>query len=557
MKRKPVLISLLLALLACVLALSVSAISGSSSDEFGEVTVIEGMTSQMTDRDAKVVLANADGTYSTYYAYYIYPTKAWNNAMKHPNFNALNGATGESYDSSDIIRIELLSDCTAFELPDECKTTLKELIFPDDISFTKLPRTYFKGLERVYISSAFTSIDGNTFRDTTALKEVIFSDGFAVTSLPSGMFINCPALEEIKIPNCVTSLGGSMFADCTSLKKIYIGENTGSIGTANLVNAVDNIEMIYMSSKISAFYHNSFTYGSATPAALTLFYVGTLDEATALKANSTHSAVKNATLVAWDSTKPDSYYQTAKDSTAWTVVYNYSPCNAFYDGIHISDPNKTSECAQTCKNCGTVTLKENPKHSLSTELLYENGYAASGVKTVACLNAGCPLNTNPEATLLDAIFDGFRYSTKENDGKLCAMVLTYNVNTAALRAYEQGTGKVLSYGVLAVAAHNVSASPLENDGTPRQDDLVAVDVTGAPSVDLIIKGSASDWDAVIDNETGITVKDLPFYILGYVVEAEDEDKSLSYFYGEKSSKTLTDLEAKSYKDILAKKITLA
>ena len=149
MKRKLLLTIIMAFVLVFTMAICASAANGSTSDEFGEVTLVDGLTSVMLDRDAKVVLKNANGTYSTYYTYYIYPKKAWNNAMKSPDFTALNNAVGEKYDNTSIIRIELLSDCDKYELPTECETYLKELVFPDDLAITALPRTYFKALEKV------------------------------------------------------------------------------------------------------------------------------------------------------------------------------------------------------------------------------------------------------------------------------------------------------------------------------------------------------------------------------------------------------------------------
>lgn len=466
MKRKALFILLATLIFAFIFAISSSAVTGSTSDEFGEVTEIENMTSKMLDRDAKVVLKNADGTYSTYYTYYIYPTKAWNNAMKSPNFDALNSIVGESYNNSSIIRIELLSDCTAFELPAECNTYLKELIYPDDISFSTMPRTYFKALEKVYISSNFTKISGNTLRDTTALKEVIFSENFSLTSLPSGMFINCPNLEEISIPNSVVSLGGSMFSQCTSLKKIYFGENTKSIGTSNLIDISDNAFMIYASSNLDPIKTNTFTYGSHTPVNVTLFYVGTKEDVQAFVSASNHNAVKNATLVEYDATKSDDYYVNSEQS-AWTIVYGYSKCQAFYGGHDISDK---------------LTLHFTDYTSVMKEM------------------SGCTRNCglNDVVNEFAPIFSGYKISVKEEGYALC---VTYSINNESVSVYNKyNEGATLSYGVVASKGLADGESLLSiNNGSVIKDkeNAILIDFnTEYSGFDFVLRGFDESHETV-------------------------------------------------------------
>ena len=203
MKRKALFILIATLIFAFIFAISSNAVTGSTSDEFGNVTAVDGLSSKSTDTDAKVVLKNEDGTFSTYYTYYIYPTFNWRGGMSQPNFSGLNNAVGASYDSNSIIRIELLSDCKYIELPGECNTYLKELLIPEDINTTTFYRTYFNALEKINIPSKITTISANTFDGTETLKYVTFGKDFAMTSLPNAMFSGCSSLEEIRLPNSV------------------------------------------------------------------------------------------------------------------------------------------------------------------------------------------------------------------------------------------------------------------------------------------------------------------------------------------------------------------
>ncbi|MBQ3590173.1 MAG: leucine-rich repeat domain-containing protein [Clostridia bacterium] len=490
--KKLLLIATLSALLVFLFIFSASAVDGSTSDEFGEVTEVSGMTSEMLDRDAKVVLKNANGTFSTYYTYYIYPKKAWNNAMKTPDFNQLNNATGENYTASSMIRVELLSDITAFELPsDAAQESLKEIVFPDDLAMTTLPRlnsSIFLALEKVYIGSGFTQIDGNAFRDLPKLKYVIFSKNFSLTTLSNGMFINCDSLEEIEIPNSVTKINGSLLADCSSLKSVRLSASATSLeGAIFIENGVimPSLKMIYMPSGITSLNRANFTYGNEPTSAITIFFVGTLEQMQAIISSTNITSLKNATLDEWDETKDDSYYIPPTDTTNWRIVYNYNKCNAFYGGVHTPDPEKTSACADTCKICELTTIKENPAHTLSTIYDFES-YVLAGKKTVSCANEGCPLHQNPEISDMDPIFTLLGFSFNSTKTKI---VVGYRINEISYKSY----GKDLTYGVLAYIPNGASADPLTiNDGKAVAKDpqyTIFADITETSYFfDFIISG---------------------------------------------------------------------
>ena len=66
--------------------------------------------------------------------------------------------------------------------------------------------------------------------------------------------------------------------------------------------------------------------------------------------------------------------------------------------------------------------------------------------------------------------------------------------------------------------------------------------TGINHVDYIIRGSADAWNAVFNADTGATIKDVKFYILGYVIEKG----SVNYFLGENTSNDITTVATTSY-----------
>ncbi|MBR2024433.1 MAG: leucine-rich repeat domain-containing protein [Clostridia bacterium] len=442
MKLKFLLLILTIMLFACLLTVSAGAISGSASDEFGEVTVVDGLSSVSTDTNATVVLKNTDGTFSTYYTYYIYPKFNWRGGMSQPDFKGLNDALGTSYDSNSIIRIQLLKDCKYIELPGECNTYLKELYIPENINTTTLYRTYFKALEKINIPSCITTIYQNTFDGTTTLKYVTFGENFSMTSLPNSMFSGCSSIEEIRLPNSVTSIGVSFFSGCSSLKTIYLSENLDVCGNSMLVN-VSNAKM-YASSKwfsTNAPAAGSFSYVGHAPDNITLFYVGTKTEAEALIAKSSHNGIKNATLVEYDATNPDDYYVNSVQ-TVWTIVYGYSKCQAFYGG-----------------------------HDISDELTLNFTDFTSPMQEMSGCTRNCGINTIVNE--YDAIFNGYRISVKEEGYALC---VSYSINNESINVYNKySDGDALFYGVVASKGLNESETLLSvNNGSIIKDKENAV-----------------------------------------------------------------------------------
>lgn len=463
MKIKFLLTITIISILVCFLAISSQAVTGVQADEFGTVTIVDGLTSVSTDKEALVVLKNTDGTYSTYYTYYIYPTFNWRGGMHAPDFKGLNDALGTSYDNSSIIRIQLLKDCKYIELPSECNTHLKELYIPENINTTTLYRTYFKALEKVHIPSCITTISGNTFDSVTTLKYVTFGKDFSMTELPSTMFAGCSSLEEIRLPNSVTSIGRTFFSGCTSLKRIYLGENLTTSGDAMIVGVTG--AKIYASSKwfsTSTPSSGSFAYAGHTPNDITLYYVGTKEEAETLKANATHNGIKNATLVEYDATKSDDYYVNP-EATAWTIVYGYSKCLAFYGGHNVTDDltlnftdytSKMQEMSGCSRNCGVSSIV--------------NEY--------------------------EPIFGGFMYSVKENGTALCT---SYSINHHSLAVYKSYNASTnISYGLVASVAPTDNEVLLTLDGgkvVTGKENAILVDIdTKYASFDFILRGFKAD-----------------------------------------------------------------
>ena len=314
------------------------------------------------------------------------------------------------------------------------------------------------------------------------------------------------SLESFVVPTGVTKISGSTFNDTKTLKTIYINNTLTSISDRAFNNT--GLEKI--------------------------FYVGTLDQLNALlaKASKTSNAPFWA-VVGENNANVISYadYQKLEDKSGKYVVYNYSYCEAYNNGVHELDPEKSNACAGICGVCGEASLAENPVHDYVTTITYDN-FLAVGVKTQTCQNAGCAHSEKtPYVTEVNAIikeFKGFS-AREEGDGVTFGYVIDYD----ALNEYVKLNGKNVELGfVVALQSNSANDAPDLNAETSitakvvtwTTDDeanLSAVKYTGA---DFIIRG---DW-------TGH--ENIVFCMAGYLIDGE----AVSYLnYGSSSEKADT------------------
>lgn len=497
MKKRIILALTALIVFTFILALSISAadIITSNSDEFGTVTEVEGITTNLTDMDSRMVLENSDGTFSTFRVYTIFPKLNWRNGMTGANFDALNSALGTEYTLTSIIRIEIVLDCEYYELDSAVFPGIKEIHFPKESKIPRIYRIYnATSLEKVNIPASATTIDQNAFRDCTALKYVTFDEGCSLTTLTAEAFRGCASLEEISLPDSITTVGGSAFYGCTSLKTIRYGANLQSFAS----RATSHTSVFYISSTtmkdFTGTMDSNYFGETYTPKGATIFYTGNYDEALAFRAKSTHKdswngtgGLSGAALVEWDSEKEDSYY-IPENPTTWTIVYGYNKCKAFYNNEHL--PSQTT-------------------------------YEFEGEKYLSVCNAysGCPRCLQSVPTkVCDALFVNKGYS-KEKDGTSFTYAIA--INEAEIQKYETATGVTLDYGFV-VAYDKGTSQPLDQSGNA---------LSGALKTSLT-EGKYAEFISFKIKLTNIKNQALSLYCSAYIVDGA----SVSYM-----GATVTDI----------------
>ncbi|MBQ7907167.1 MAG: leucine-rich repeat domain-containing protein, partial [Clostridia bacterium] len=208
-----------------------------------------------------VVLANGDGTYSTYPSAYImdyyndysqrYTTKPYwmncnparLNALTGYSYSEMNNDTKGNGDSADsVVRIEIPEGVTCFEynkrgegIRFDGSPNLIEIIFPTTFgkNINNNHNMYFTGctsLEIVDFSkAAFPTTRGGNFTGCTKLHTVIFpetitydpDDNYQVIN--EEFFKNCDSLTSITIPDYIFTIGKNAFNSCDNLGSVDLG----------------------------------------------------------------------------------------------------------------------------------------------------------------------------------------------------------------------------------------------------------------------------------------------------------------------------------------------
>ena len=456
MKKKILIMAIMIVALMSIFVISASAaettvektgfvnnaIYKSSTNEFGTVNKVTDTSTiycdSSLDESARMVMKNADGSYSTYPTLYIMTTVTDGQGARY-TFDKLNALVGEEYDINSIARIE----------------------FPEGYE-KPIRGSSFKGsTELVYVKipSTLPKINGNAFQNCTNLSTVEFGfnyekypeNGSNFTTLGNGAVFNgCSSLTSLIFPNSLTHIDNSTFGGCTNLTALNLGANFNSV---NQVPAIPSsvltlvISDTYcMDAKLFAWDTNKFT----RPTSLVIYYTGTLEQANTLQSTNVSCwEISHSTLVSYDEFTDEEF---VRDETVHYLVYDYNKCDAFYKGGHNYTGDGDCTHGATCTQCEDKLVGFD-SHVFKETLVYENGFAQSGVYNKVCTNlvtCTCQNITEGDATIAAPIFEARAENGYSTNGEGIAFG-GYTVNVSALNTFNAINGTTpLHFGIIVV-----------------------------------------------------------------------------------------------------------
>ena len=267
-------------------------------------------------------------------------------------------------------------------------------------------------------------VEGNQdgFAGCKKLKEIKIPE--TAKSIGLRCFNECQSLTEVTLPNGLTTLSKMAFANCTSLVTFKFGSGFNKFSSPNndyetFLNS-NKLKYVYLPASFAANVtatNNQFKNIFNSSQKATFFLVGSYDDALEsrdkFKATNANKAYGNAEIVEFS---PDVDYTTYADTLGYSIiVYNYSACEAFYNGEH------------------------NVSEHYSLEYSGEE-FLSTAIKSKAC--ASCTYKVDKSE--LGALFVSLGYSTNGRG----SVIQGFSINSDMLSAYEEVLGEI-TYGVIA------------------------------------------------------------------------------------------------------------
>ncbi|MBE6624638.1 MAG: hypothetical protein E7622_03220 [Ruminococcaceae bacterium] len=379
---------------------------------------------------------------------------------------------------------------------------LAEIIIGDSSTVSFGQYSFTKPLKLTNLSvgeNCTLSFGPNSFGGATALTSLAFPDSTAsITFTGDAAFKECTLLESVYLPSCVASLRKQTFLNCTALKTVTLMGVT-SIGDEvfKLYSSNDSILTIYShASGNLTFPSNAFN--NRTNAVLYTMSTNVTSLPTA--AYTIYSGIPHAQYL--DKLDP-SCTENGYDGYATNCPCGNIVSNVTYT-IYANDAEAT-----TGSYGDHIILANLGGHTDKILILYANGFDASGEKSTVC---GVCDEILVEAVSVKPIFVHEGYSYKLN-GEITGIQSAFTVNKEELKAYEDASGKKLSFGM-------IIANPTYLGDTFFTNGKVNAD-KGAIQVQVDI-GDYSVFSCYISGFQKIDPQvNLELVIAGYVYEGDD------------------------------------
>ena len=253
MKKKILLIAMMVSILACFFALSVSAEAITYDGQeielvnnLGDPSWYTGTTaSKITDKESIVILKDANGSLTAYPSYYVFryliegSTVRVNWADQNGvDYSFINENDGKNYQPGSLYYVELPYGITLLTNANlwgdgKKEPNAVEFVFPDSV--TLIQNNAFSqasACKKITMSKNVKTIEMWSFYNSTNLETVVFPKDCAVKSIDKGTFSGCTNLANINLENCTSlkALGDGAFQSCRAIDRLALPASLETIG---------------------------------------------------------------------------------------------------------------------------------------------------------------------------------------------------------------------------------------------------------------------------------------------------------------------------------------
>lgn len=356
----------------------------------------------------------------------------------------------------------------------QCSRLTGTVVFPSTLKSIGEAAFKASGITGVDFSkcASLDTLVKSIFVNCDSLTAIDMSACVSLTSLSNSFAENCDNLASVVLPPNLETINEKSFAWCGKLQSMVIPASCTLIGVEAFQFARRGQELqvftLYIQGNVN-FDTSRYSVFNSSSAKVEFVLIGENVTAESFIAANTYSHVTGATIVDYVAGENPWTYVPGQTISSHTIVTNYCRALALM-GEHNSEDNP---CVINCSVCGKKSLKENPVHSLVTNVEYANGFAAKGQKAVVCTSEGCGYT---EISEMPALFTNLGFSAAEYSGG--GMSIGFKVDKDAILAYEEATGETVSYGVFAALAEKIGANDIFGADGKALDGVIAADITG-------------------------------------------------------------------------------
>ena len=348
---------------------------------------------------------------------------------------------------------------------------IEYLYIPKTVTFlgTQLVRNC-TNLKEVKIDASVTKLSAGDFWSCSSLETLDLSGMTQLTTLDQ-ITSSTPKLKTVKLPNTVTTIGGKAFQSCGSITSITLPNRLTTIGSNTFQST--KIEKLVLPATLTSVGGAAFHSVSTIQ---TLVFANTSFDG--WSTNVTFNGV-NPTIIFFAGSDPTTltnhYTQWASYSTMKYDEYLKNPSAVESKTIVYDTDN--------CPSCSDIANDE-------TTFVYTDYLSAMQDKCI-CDNCGA----ESVVKTYEPMFKFLGYSVPEKEG-VYSLCVGYSMNRDSISAYEEKTEKAVSYGVVAVATDRITEgkTPLDMVGTVP---VVQAPLSNLGSVSLRIAGFTTDIQKAI------------------------------------------------------------
>ena len=371
-----------------------------------------------------------------------------------------------------------------------------------------------KYIEYLYIPKTVTQLGAQLVRNCYALKEVKIDA--SVSKLNAGDFWSCssleildlsgmanlttldqitsstPKLKTVKLPSTVTTIGGKAFQSCGSLTSIVLPSGLTTIGSNTFQST--KIQTLVLPATLNSVGGAAFHSMSTVQ---TLVFANTSFDGW-------------STNVTFNGVNPTTIFFAGKDPSTLTNHYTqWASYKTMSYADYLADPSAVTSktIVYGTENCACGYIRTNEAPTFQFTSFTEKMTVA---KTCAHCNSADVIKTiQPMFTC-----KGYSASLIGNSG----IAVGFSVNNAAIKEYEEITGKTVGYGVFAVAQSKLGENDVFNAEENAINGSITANLEGYEFTTFEVKvvGFADDQKA------------LPLAIGAYVKTTDGDKVEYSY-----------------------------